>query len=465
MKFRPIYYSAISLGVLLFHLSTCYVYLMSKVFPLVQRSPFHSDYAINLHPYAFGQLWLVYDTCPISFKGMIMSQAYCKKCAIYFVSKDARKQHYEDHDAHRGTFWCHQCSRGFGTDKERLLHWKTNRNHQSTFCQVCNKNFEKKQGLREHRRAKHLDTYCPECNRNFQNTTALTKHWEIADRHKGTYDVICNIKFRTIRERTAHFMSDPEKHFFCTKHRHCFTDALAYNAHLWDNPKHAECRCGFKNDGSLQMHYWNSKEHAQCLTCRKGFLSTEHLQSHYRNSRSHVKSEDGQALEDNHWKSDNHVNKCDSCGLGFPSASELVNHLRTSPDHFYDAACELLFESSAELHDHYAHSLKHSYCPRCSIPYSSTTELETHWKTSTQHMDTYCHRCKVHFNDSRALILHKAQAPELHNLCTTCVHDYGTEEDLLRHYQTLETHRPIQVTTSFQGPMDDSKTPQVSRYL
>ncbi|KAL9581012.1 MAG: hypothetical protein Q9212_004152 [Teloschistes hypoglaucus] len=278
-------------------------------------------------------------------------------------------------------------------------------------------------------------------------------------------------------------MSDPVKHFYCTKHLHFFGTAQEYESHLWDSADHVKCipcECGFDGEVDWEKHYWISEKNAKCLTCQKGFHSSQHQQIHYWNSDYHAKCtscrmgfEDEKGLEDHYWKSDTHADKCQSCGLGFPSVTEHRVHLETAPEHIDKETCDLSRVTSVKFHDHNAHSPEIVDLLQCS---SSTAELEKHHTTSTQDKDTYCDRCKVQCSDQQDFLLHKVQNPERHHLCTKCIPDYETEEDLLYHcqnseaHQFLEAHQPREEhqTSDAQlieiADMDNDKLQKVSRY-
>ncbi|KAI4225265.1 MAG: hypothetical protein L6R36_004053 [Xanthoria steineri] len=141
---------------------------------------------------------------------------WCKACDRDFVSEEARLAHWENNDAHLSSY-CADCEWDY-VDPEGL---KTHdrEKHPNRFCLKCDRSFDSEFARISHTASKHKDIFCPDCQLAFDTSDALKQHWRSHDKHVGTYDFICDLRFPNQKTRTEHLNADPVKHFVLSQHK------------------------------------------------------------------------------------------------------------------------------------------------------------------------------------------------------------------------------------------------------
>ncbi|KAL8683327.1 MAG: hypothetical protein Q9186_000710 [Xanthomendoza sp. 1 TL-2023] len=370
---------------------------------------------------------------------MVFHYFQCKPC----MYQSAGQRYLDEATPPDFHFWCKPCDRAFVNDIARQQHWEDSNNHLLTYCWDCQLNFETEEGLTDHVRNDHIqcekcdrkfphlesrithwenasnhkDSYCRDCKHDFLTSDGLKQHWKVHQRHLGTYDSVCDLRFPNEQTCTEHVNADPVKHFVCVQHQLFCGSQNTLLTHYFNSKTHAQCvpcKLGFQTEQLRNQHYWDSQAHAKCIKCRLGLPKASMLEQHYLTSAVHVRClscnqgfNDSTDLEEHYWSSGQHASKCTSCRLGFLSPTELVAHFKTSHKHFYDEKCGLAFDSVELLREHYVKDKHHQYCKNCDVSFDTSKQLKDHWKTAEKHRGTYCARCNTHVNTQNALIMHK----------------------------------------------------------
>ncbi|KAL8804653.1 MAG: hypothetical protein Q9182_002462 [Xanthomendoza sp. 2 TL-2023] len=290
-----------------------------------------------------------------------------------------------------------------------------------------------------------------DCKDDFKTSDGLKEHWKVDQRHLGTYDFVCDLKFPNKQTCTEHVNVDPVKHYVCLQHQLFCGSQDTLFAHYFNSSGHAKCvscKLGFETEQLRSQHYWASQSHPKCIKCSLGLRNASILKQHYLTSAVHVQCHsckqgfnDSTDLEKHYWSSKQHASKCISCRLGFLSPTDLTEHFKTSPKHFYDKKCGLAFDAVELLREHYVEDKNHQYCKLCDISFNSSNQLKHHWTTAKKHRSTYCARCNTHVDNHNALIMHKVLSVR-HYLCLRCFHDFLTAEKLKKHLETSAVHTP-----------------------
>ena len=165
---------------------------------------------------------------------------WCRTCEREFVSAESRRQHWEDSEIHLYTY-CDECE----WDYPEGLNNHERHSHPERYCKQCDRVFETEVGRISHTAAKHKDSFCTDCQLPFDNADGLKLHWRSHEKHIGTYDFICDLRFPNKKTRTEHLNADPIKHFVCVQHQQFCGSRSALDAHYLK----AHAKCEFCNTG------------------------------------------------------------------------------------------------------------------------------------------------------------------------------------------------------------------------
>ncbi|KAL8757256.1 MAG: hypothetical protein Q9199_002364 [Rusavskia elegans] len=369
---------------------------------------------------------------------------WCKACDRDFVSEEARQTHWENNDVHLYSY-CADCEWDY-VDSEGLKNHERER-HANRFCAKCDRSFDTEAARIAHTASKHKTSFCTDCEVAFDTSDALKQHWRSHEKHVGTYDFICDLRFPNRKTRTEHLNADPVKHFVCVQHQQFCGSQQALEAHyLKAHAKCAFCNLGFDSDQKRDHHYWAC--HARCLNCKLWFKDNALRNEHYMISISHVQChqckqgfEDEQQLARHHW---NHHAQCLKCKLGFENDVQLNQHYKSSTLHFQCAVCNLGFPDEQERQRHYwgYHTTR---CSLCKLGFENDTQLQQHYMTPDLHVR--CYRCNKGFEDEEKRNHHYKSFHT--SKCASCKLGFEDDAQLNQHYMT--SHPLFQCQECFQA--------------
>ncbi|KAI4099996.1 MAG: hypothetical protein LQ339_005662 [Xanthoria mediterranea] len=303
---------------------------------------------------------------------------WCKACDRDFVSEEARLAHWENNDAHLSSY-CADCEWDYVDPKGLKIHDRER--HANRFCPKCDRSFDSEVAHISHTASKHKDIFCPDCQLAFDTSDALKQHWRSHDKHVGTYDFICDLRFPNQKTRTEHLNADPVKHFVCVRHQQFCGSQRALEAHyLKAHPKCTFCNLEFDSEKESDNHHGAC--HSRCLKCKLWFKDNALRNEHYMSSTFHEGChrckqgfEGEPQLARHHW---NHHAQCSKCNLGFENDVRLNEHYKNSKLHAKCVACDLGFPDEQERQHHYwgYHTTR---CSKCKLGFENDAQLQQHY--------------------------------------------------------------------------------------
>ncbi|CAO1598378.1 hypothetical protein XANCAGTX0491_002147 [Xanthoria calcicola] len=338
---------------------------------------------------------------------------WCKACDRDFVSEEARLAHWENNDAHLSSY-CADCEWDYVDPEGLKIHDRER--HANRFCPKCDRSFDTEVAHISHTASKHKDIFCPDCQLAFDTSDALKQHWRSHDKHVGTYDFICDLRFPNQKTRTEHLNADPVRHFVCVRHQQFCGSQRALEAHYVEaHPKCTFCNLEFDSEKESDNHH--AACHSRCLKCKLWFKDYALRNEHYMSSTFHVAChrckqgfEGEQQLARHHW---NHHSQCSKCNLGFENDVRLNEHYKKSNLHAKCVACNLGFSDEQERQHHYwdYHTTK---CSKCKLGFENDAQLQQHYSTLDVHVR--CNRCDKGFEDEEKrnhhyLSVHTSKCP------------------------------------------------------
>ncbi|XP_026477455.1 zinc finger and SCAN domain-containing protein 12-like [Ctenocephalides felis] len=249
--------------------------------------------------------------------------------------------------------------------KAIVLHMKTQHDQRIYVCDVCGKDFRKRNELSEHL-DEHValeegDFQCETCNRIFSN-------------------------FRLFRiHRRMHYPTN--KSWSCDECGKKYSSRnLLYehmNTHTGKRPYQCEqCSKSFASKYTMAAHMKTHTDRPrpyQCSQCTKAFFSQQNLTQHER-THSGIKD---------------YI--CKTCGKGFgtPHNLEVHNIVHTGYKPFICRTCGKAFARRAEIRDHErTHTGERPYsCDICGANFSQRSNLQSHKRAT--HFDDKRHKCEL----------------------------------------------------------------------
>lgn len=189
--------------------------------------------------------------------------AMCKLCFIQFPSKNALRSHIDKHDVHK----CPKCSKSYLNKWTYKFHLKicgkNSKHNPAFFCDICNKGYARKNGLRTHLKTDHgfgKVHSCEWCGKKFDAISRLKYHIVKHTRERNYHCDICGGKFVTPAALVYHTrLHTGEKPFPCDLCNESFLSASRRMEH-----KH-------------RKHFGPSRE---CHVCHAKFITGHQLRKH-----------------------------------------------------------------------------------------------------------------------------------------------------------------------------------------
>ncbi|TDL25731.1 hypothetical protein BD410DRAFT_765420 [Rickenella mellea] len=347
---------------------------------------------------------------------------YCAHCNnIYFVSRDAFRQHVKNSRNHP---WCRLCNRKFvdeaGYD-DHMASAHTDNEH----CETCDLSFINETALYKHYRDSRAHPTCPDCNEGFYSENSLRNH--VAQFHSyQEHCILCQRQFVNRVSLEQHYL-ESSRHPSCDECSCGFTDDSAFDRHVAE--RHADygycvpCQRQFLNRAALAQHYHDSSRHPTCDYCNCGFVDDETLYNHTEMSHPNVHCEachrsfvDEAACSQHFLKSPAHATyRCKFCDDVFHDDDDYDLHIESHLPEYCDL-CERKFANKGAIYQHYFDSAQHPSCIfGCQCGLANESEYQTHLKS--QHGT--CGACKLVFASRSALQEHYLES-SLHPTCHMC---------------------------------------------
>ncbi|XP_028162491.1 zinc finger protein 431-like [Ostrinia furnacalis] len=204
----------------------------------------------------------------------------CKLCGVQVPCKQKLQAHLEKHKANK----CPRCGKNFATSYTYKAHVKACGKEGKTpkfFCDICEKGYVKKDGLRSHLKIDHgfgKVLKCKVCKKKFIRASKLKNHMVKHTKEKNFCCDQCGSKFVTQAGLVYHVrLHTGERPFVCELCDERFVSASRLMEH-----KH-------------RKHFGPTK---QCSICPKKFVKSSQLKTHmYRHSNPHSKLYSGADIQ------------------------------------------------------------------------------------------------------------------------------------------------------------------------
>ncbi|XP_076061809.1 uncharacterized protein LOC143037451 [Oratosquilla oratoria] len=302
------------------------------------------------------------------------SQIVCQKCGKFCEDGNEFNNHMADHI--KGTnFKCHLCAEIFVRRQQFDEHMK---GHKKNVCEVCQKSFSNKRELIRHCRGEHqslpqnisLDKEykCEKCDHVFNRPSLLKHHLLLHNGIKPLECQLCNKQFSHRRGLRKHLNS--------FLHEHTLLTSNLKQEHAYDSRQNCPficefCGVKFKTRRMLYRHCHLSHKNTGYLKCPHCDYKTKTNNSLKRHVELHTESRQficemcGSSfhalgtLKDHHnfVHSDERNHVCATCSKSFKNKSSLRRHMRIHSDKRpYECHCGTGYKRLSHLKRHMAAS-------------------------------------------------------------------------------------------------------------
>ncbi|XP_011874702.1 PREDICTED: zinc finger protein 436-like isoform X1 [Vollenhovia emeryi] len=306
----------------------------------------------------------------------------CNECGSSFRDKKALNKHRYTTHGDRKIFKCEPCDTYFSRSyhlNRHIMQSGCHGNILNTFsCQVCKKDFTRKDNLREHLRT-HAGTpqrqkkKCKYCSKDFFTNQQLLVHERM---HTGERPVQCDLCPKTFLSPLA-----------LKKHRRVHTGEKPFECKY--------CQRKFAARETLNRHqrtHTGEKPHV-CQYCNKSFIQAAQLRAHV----FHHTGENGFY--------------CDVCGKAFNRKARLNIHKKFVHEGAIPFTCEVCDKGFTRREDLVKHKLLHTgvkpfKCDKCSKAFSAKSSLQAHLNTHRREPPQSCVECNRVFIRQDCLMRH-----------------------------------------------------------
>ncbi|KAL0100215.1 hypothetical protein PUN28_019561 [Cardiocondyla obscurior] len=306
----------------------------------------------------------------------------CNECGSSFRDKRTLNKHRYTTHGDRKIFKCEPCDTYFSRSyhlNRHIMQSGCHGNILNTFrCQVCKKDFTRKDNLREHLRT-HAGTpqrqkkKCKYCPKEFFTNQQLLVHERM---HTGERPVQCDLCPKTFLSQLA-----------LKKHRRVHTGEKPFECKY--------CKRKFAARETLNRHqrtHTGEKPHV-CQYCSKSFIQAAQLRAHVF-----------------HHTGENGFN-CDVCGKAFNRKARLNIHKKFVHEGATPFMCEICDKGFTRREDLMKHKMLHTgvkpfKCDKCSKAFSAKSSLQAHLNTHRREPPQSCAECNRVFIRQDCLMRH-----------------------------------------------------------
>ncbi|XP_011172288.1 zinc finger protein 436 isoform X1 [Solenopsis invicta] len=306
----------------------------------------------------------------------------CNECGSSFRDKKALNKHRYTTHGDRKIFKCEPCDTYFSRSyhlNRHIMQSGCHGNILNTFsCQVCKKDFTRKDNLREHLRT-HAGTpqrqkkKCKYCPKEFFTNQQLLVHERM---HTGERPVQCDLCPKTFLSPLA-----------LKKHRRVHTGEKPFECKY--------CQRKFAARETLNRHqrtHTGEKPHV-CQYCGKSFIQAAQLRAHV----FHHTGENGFY--------------CDVCGKAFNRKARLNIHKKFVHEGAIPFSCDVCDKGFTRREDLVKHRLLHTgikpfKCDKCPKAFSAKSSLQAHLNTHRREPPQSCVECNRVFIRQDCLMRH-----------------------------------------------------------
>ncbi|XP_051169079.1 protein suppressor of hairy wing-like isoform X2 [Leptopilina boulardi] len=306
----------------------------------------------------------------------------CNICDASFRDKKSLDKHkYTTHSTNK-VYKCERCDKYFSRSYHLNRHKLQSGCHgelQTTFsCQVCNKEFTRKDNLREHLRShagnqKRQKKQCSQCPKEFYTTQQLIIHERM---HTGEKPINCDLCDKSFNSTLA-----------MKKHRRVHTGEKPYECKF--------CKKRFAARETLNRHqriHTGEKPHV-CQYCKKSFIQAAQLRAHI----FHHTGENGFTCED--------------CGKTFNRKARLTVHRKFVHEGVTPFMCDVCKRPFTRKEDLAKHTLLHTglkphKCTKCEKSFATKSSLQAHLNTHRREPPQSCAECGRAFIRQDCLMRH-----------------------------------------------------------
>jgi KRAB domain-containing zinc finger protein len=359
----------------------------------------------------------------------------CNKCGRQYKYMHSLTEHLQTH-ATDNPKKCQYCGLMFESRNRLKIHWAEtagdgihNINIKSHPCNICDKVFDSRYGLKRHMLS-HTDERkfeCTVCGLRFKQSAHLKGHI-------ATHERINHISI-TKQQKTESLLNPVIP---CKKCQYVFRTKAELKSHLLESANDSihrleqtnEFRCRrcdkyFDSKFDLESHnrfHVDEREH-ECTVCEMRFKKSSHLKSHMC---THLKLIDSSCSKtyviDGTEKT---LFECKECKMEFVTKQDLKMHilgragddLHAQPELVTSYQCEIcdaVFTGNSGLHNHQrVHEGKKSVCKICGEKFDRLEDLINHGYTHHAYKENNkiskrekCNVCFMEFNKRCELKVH-----------------------------------------------------------
>ncbi len=345
---------------------------------------------------------------------------------------------------------CLECGKHFNTIKSLNNH--INYSHTSIRCQTCGKQFRNRGALNYHFDRAHIILPCNICGKTLFKKS-LKAHMLT---HIGKYTFRCDMCGKQFEKRqelhyhktTAHAEKYPYRCDVCRRgFPKIHTLQLHLRIHTTEKPyKCTFCDKRFRQKGNCNSHRQSHRKEKpyKCDLCgkcfaRKGYLMAVHSKIHLHLNLKTYKH--GNLAEHSITHTEENEHKCDICAKEFEDAKSLKHHIKTHMDVKQDNSdvCSKEIEGGFELtSDMMTHvDDKVVKCSECSRSFRMNKLLVAHQKDHVEVKTYLCNTCE----DQVKLTEHKkthSQTEMSDHTYAICNRGFDNKDNLV---QNVNTHK------------------------